>query len=123
MASEFKYKVVDGFDFVIEESGNTSINLRKIIWGDSDKAKVDIRKYYYNNGEERMSKGISMSDEGADELTKLLCENGYGGTRDILKAIKDRDDFNDSLNNINCNDETFDDGDEYYDPKELLGGM
>ena len=122
MADAFKYEVVDNFDFVIEEKGNTSINLRKIVWGDSENAKVDIRKYFYKDGEERMSKGVSLSDEGADELVKTLCENGYGNTRDILRGIKNRPDFDEALKNIDSDDEyESDDGEEYYDPKQLLG--
>lgn len=121
MADAFKYEVVDNFDFVIEEKGNTSINLRKIVWGDSENAKVDIRKYFYKDGEERMSKGVSLSDEGADELVKTLCENGYGSTRDILKGIKNRPDFDEALKNIDSDEEyESDDGDDYYDPKQLL---
>lgn len=121
MADEFKYEIVDNFDFVIEEKGNTSINLRKIVWGDSDKVKVDIRKYFYKDGEERMSKGVSLSNEGADELAKTLCENGYGNTRDILRSIKNRPDFDEALKNINSDDEyEGDDGEDYYDPKQLL---
>ena len=121
MADAFKYEVVDNFDFVIEEKGNTSINIRKIVWGDSENAKVDIRKYFYKDGEERMSKGVSLSDEGADELVKTLCENGYGNTRDILKGIKNRPDFDEALKNIDSDEEyESDDGDDYYDPKQLL---
>jgi hypothetical protein len=119
-SKEFKYDIDQTFgDHVIEERNNTSIIMRKISWGSTGEYKLDIRKYLYTEEGERMNKGISITDEGANELTKELIGSGYGDTKEILKTLKSRDDFEESLNKLNDSDE--EDSDEYYDPKELLG--
>ena len=114
----FKYEIAEGFDYIIEEGSNTSINIRKISWNDRP-FKLDIRKYSYKDGEENMMKGISFKEESGDTLTEVLVSNGYGNTRNIIKALRDRDDFDESL--LDKSVEIIDDDEEeYYDPKELL---
>lgn len=118
--AEFKYEFQEGFDYIIEESGNSSSNLRRISWNGRP-YKLDLRKYSYKDGQEIMMKGISMSEEGATELASVLVENGYGDTRRIIKAIRGREDFDESL--LDKTIEIDDSGDEeYYDPKQLLNG-
>ena len=119
---DFQYEVDPEFDHIIEETGNQSINLRKISWNGRP-FKLDLRKYAYNNGEERMLKGISLSDDGANNLTNVLVESGYGNTRSIIKSIRNRDDFDESLLDKNIPIEDDDSTEEYYDPKQLLGGF
>ena len=115
---EFSYEVQEGFDFIIEESGNNSINLRKISWNGRP-YKLDLRKYSYKDGKESMLKGISISDEGANELTGVLIENGYGDTKRIIKALRTRENFNEEMLEP---DYVFEDDndEEFYDPKQLL---
>lgn len=84
---DFNYEIDPNFDFVLEERANTFIALRKIKWGSSDTAKLDIRKYRATEEGEMMMKGCSLSDEGADELTRLLIQEGYGSDKDIYDAI------------------------------------
>lgn len=86
---EFKYEVDPNFDFVLEEHANTFISLRKIKWGDRTESKLDIRKYIATEEGERMMKGCSLSDEGADELTKIMIEEGYGKDNEIFNGIVD----------------------------------
>lgn len=120
---EFVYDIDDSFDYIIDEGGNTSINVRKISWNGKP-YKLDIRRYTYKDGEEKMMKGISLSDEASNELTKVLIDNGYGDTRYIINSLKNRDDFKESLledNNSSDVNNTDDEDEEYYDPKELLG--
>ena len=115
---DFTFEVNNEFgDHVLEERNNTSIIMRKIRWGESSSFKLDIRKYIYTEEGERMNKGISLTDEGANELTKELISSGYGDTKEILKTLRYRKDFDDALNNIDAEEEL---GDEYYDPRELL---
>lgn len=119
---DFSYVVNKEYDFIIEETNNTSIAVRKISWNGRPE-KLDIRKYTYSDGEEHMRKGISLSDEAADELTHVLTKTGYGNTKKILQGIRTREDYETSLENIDIVDEEEDDGSEdYYDPSELLGG-
>lgn len=114
----FKYEIAEGFDYIIEEGSNTSINVRKISWNDRP-FKLDIRKYSYKDGEENMMKGVSLKEEGANTLAEVLVSTGYGNTRNIIKALRDRDDFDESL--LDKSVEIIDDDEEeYYDPKELL---
>ena len=121
--AEFKFEVDKNFgDHVIEERDNLSIIMRKISWGNSGEYKVDIRKYLYTEEGERMNKGISLTDNGANELTKELVSCGYGDTKEIIKALSKREENLADLIN-QCNNESEDEdneSEEYYDPKELL---
>ena len=116
--SEFSYEVQKEFDFIIEESGNNSINLRKISWNGRP-YKLDLRKYSYKDGKESMLKGISISDEGANELTGVLVESGYGDTKRIIKALRARENFNEDMLEPDYVFED-DENEEFYDPKQLL---
>ena len=121
--AEFKFEVDKNFgDHVIEERDNLSIIMRKISWGNSGEYKVDIRKYLYTEEGERMNKGISLTDNGANELTKELVSCGYGDTKEIIKVLSKREEnLADLLNQCNNESEDEDNGsEEYYDPKELL---
>ena len=120
-SKEFTYTVNPEFDYIIEETNNTTIAVRKISWNGRPE-KLDIRKYMYSNGEERMRKGISLTDDGADELTHVLVDNGYGNTKKIIKGIRNRMDYQKALDTIDIDEDLEDDGSEdYYDPSELLG--
>ena len=116
---EFSYEVQKEFDFIIEESGNNSINLRKISWNGRP-YKLDLRKYSYKDGKESMLKGISISDEGANELTGVLVENGYGDTKRIIKALRARENFNEEMLEPEYVFEYDNESEEFYDPKQLL---
>ena len=116
---EFSYEAQEGFDFIIEESGNNSINLRKISWNGRP-YKLDLRKYSYKDGKESMLKGISISDEGANELTGVLVENGYGDTKRIIKALRTRENFNEEMLEPEYVFEDDNESEEFYDPKQLL---
>ena len=121
---EITMEIQEGFDFIIEESGNSSLNLRKVGWNGRE-PKLDLRKWSYSDGQERPMRGVTMTDDGANELAGVLVEEGYGNTKRIAKAIMKRDEYNDVIEHIN-DPEVEDDSDsseEYYDPSELLGSM
>ena len=119
--TEFTMDILEGFDYIIEESGNSSLNLRKVSWNGREH-KLDLRKWNYQDGQERAMKGVTLSDDGADELSAVLVEQGYGNTKRLLKALTKREEYSDSMNHLNDVDEEIDDGsEEYYDPSELLG--
>ena len=118
---EFTMDILEGFDYIIEESGNSSLNLRKVSWNGRDH-KLDLRKWNYQDGQERAMKGVTLSDDGADELSAVLVEQGYGNTKRLLKSLTKREEYNDSMKHLNDVEEELDDGsEEYYDPSELLG--
>ena len=117
---DFSMEVVDNFDFIIEEGSNSSVNLRKVSWNGRE-PKLDIRKWLYQDGQERASKGVTLSDEGANELTGVLVEQGFGDTARLVKALKNRGEFAE----IEVTGKIVeDDGSEdYYNPNDLLGGL
>ena len=126
--SDFSYEVVDDFDYIIDEAGNRTINLRKIRFGESDKVKLDLRSYYINETGERMGKGVSfLTEEGPHTLVETMSRLGYGHTKGILEGIKDRSDFKPALNTVLGKESEFYDeeagelNEEYFDPNALVG--
>lgn len=98
--------IIDEFDHIIQEKGNTYISLRKVKWFENSDVKLDLRKYVTNtDGSEKMMKGCSFDEEAGHELTHVLTEEGYGDTRVILNNIKDRDDFKVSMVRSLSNDD------------------
>ena len=118
----FKYAIDKDLDHTIDEKGNTFIALRKIAWGDSENYKLDLRKYYTTEDGERMNKGVSfLTDEGPNELARVLIDTGYGNAMDIAESIKNnRPDIMEllasDLDKIKAESNTGD----FYDPRELL---
>ena len=116
---DFSFEIVPNFDFVLEEGSNTSVNLRKISWNGRE-PKLDIRKWSYNDGEERMLKGCTLSDEGGNELACVLVEHGYGDTNRLFKALSQREDFHGEVDTTEYKSQEDDEEEEYYDPSMLL---
>lgn len=125
----FNYTVNPDFDFIFDEKGNTFLALRKIAWSEGGQEKLDIRKYYNSSdGTETVGKGVSfITEEGPHELTRILVENNYGYTDEILNGIKNRDDFKSSLVKVLGDEdikelglEDVDPNEEYFDPVESL---
>lgn len=128
----FLYTVDPDFDYTIDEKGNTFIALRKIDWGNKGEYKLDLRKYYATDSGEQMNKGVSfLTEDGPNELTKVLIETGYGNDEEIADAIiKDRpyiakrikDELENNqfyANRIDKLEDTYEE-DEFYDPEELM---
>lgn len=108
------FQIVDEFDEVFDEKGNTFLAMRKLCWGDTpdpDKAKLDMRKWYVDSdGNESPHKGFSfLTEDGPDNLTKVLINKGFGHTKEILNGLKGREDFQVELNNV------LDSNDKHYD--------
>ena len=109
-------------DFIIEEGANSSVNMRRISWNGRP-YKLDIRKYAYKDGAESPMKGVTLTDDGAHELTSVLIEQGFGSTKRIMKTLREREDFDPAMIE---DDYDFTEGpkaneDEYFDPQQLLG--
>jgi len=133
---DFNMKIIDNFDFVLEEKGNSFTSLRKLKWSDNSDTKLDIRKYMINSdGDEVIGKGVGfMTENGPNELVKVLIENDYGKTEEILNAVKDRKDFMSNLGKVLSDSQLSDvqavnpdldlsyeeDEDIFYDPRELV---
>lgn len=124
------YRIFNDFDRIVDEKGNQTLNLRKLVYGKNENnVKLDLRKWIIGeDGSEIMGKGVSfMTEEGPHTLVEIMAKEGYGNTKTILNAIKDREDFRSSLNQVlGKEDELYDDSvvDEedtaFYDPRECL---
>lgn len=135
MEKPFTYEVDPNFDYVLEERGNTYTALKKIRWGDNDHFSLDIRKWYATENGERMAKGCSlMTDEGADELTRVLVSTGYGDDKELASEICSNrtelaariynnilyiDDLKDTVESIISN-QIADEEEEYHDLREVI---
>ena len=117
----------DNMNEIFDEKGSTFIAMRKVQWCDEtktpekEKAKLELRKWRITpEGEERADKGFSfLTEEGPHELAKVLVHNGYGKTKVILKELKDRKDFEESVNHLFDKEDTSKDG-EYFDIRTAL---
>ena len=120
---KFEYHVEE--DHVFDEKGSTFLAMRKIAWGvaqneevDPEKLHWELRKWRMIDGEEMANKGFGfLTEEGPHELTKTLLEQGFGHTKDVLNAIKDRDDFREAVENMSVDSDT---SGEYFDPRSML---
>lgn len=128
---DIRYTIVDGFDFIIDEKGNKTLNLRKLYYGDKEEnVKLDLRQWFNgSDGGENMGKGTSfLTEEGPHTLVDIMTKNGYGDTKTVLQNLSEREDFRPSLNSVlGKDDENYDDSiseDEeetvFYDPREML---
>ena len=125
----FEFTMNSDFDYTIDEKGNRYIALRKIDWGNKGEYKLDLRKYYASDAGEKMSSGVTMTDDAADELTKVLLETGYGDDAEIAETIlnnrpyvaakikkeMEKDHKWEKIVAFETKDE-----EEFYDPEELV---
>lgn len=125
----FEYTVNPDFDFTFDEKGNTFLALRKLSWGEGKPEKIELRKWYNSaDGTETPNKGFTfLTEEGPHELTKVLVEQGFGYTDDILNGLKNREDFKSSLSKVLSGQELdelgieqVDPNEDYYDPVNLF---
>jgi hypothetical protein len=114
------------YNIPFDEKGATCGVVRKVQWvkadeePDESKAKLEIRKTYISGGEERNGKGYTFStDEGPGELAVGLIKCGFGNTKEILRAVRSRDDFLDAAKTIDEDDSLSDDG-EIFDMRDLF---
>jgi hypothetical protein len=117
--------VFKDYNIPFDEKGTTVGSVRLVQWvkGDDepnpDKAKLEIRKLYTGGTEEKVGKGYTFSTpEGPSELTEGLLKIGYGDTKKCLKTLATRDDFKESVENIDVDEDDNDEG--MFDMRELL---
>ena len=114
-----EYEIVDDFDHIFDEKGNTFLAFRKISWGGRT-PKYDLRKWYTNaDGEETVGKGVGfLTEEGPDELTRVLVETGFGETNELMEILSNREDFD--YEKYDDKLSILDSGEDYYDPKMIF---
>lgn len=119
---EITMEIDPSMDIIIEQApgSNSFLAMRNICWNGSGAYRLDIRRWYTDSdGNENPGKGFSFTTEsGPDNLAVSLVKNNYGNTEQILNAIKNRDDFEYSINivlNRGANNKK-----PLYDPKSIL---
>ena len=124
-----QYHVFKDYDIPFDEKGSTCGVVRLAQWVKADKqpdgtkAKVEIRKIYFQNGEEKNGKGYTFSTpEGPSELVHGLIKVGFGDTKEILRQVRVRDDFMEAATTINEDNDGSDDG-EMFDMRDLFKGV
>ena len=124
--NQFQYHVFKDYDIPFDEKGTTCGTVRKVQWikgsgePDESKAKIEIRKVYTSGAEEKTGKGYTFSTpEGPGELAIGLIKAGFGDTKEILRAVRSREDFLEAANNIN-NDEDDNTSGDSFDMRDLL---
>ena len=124
--NEFQYHVFKDYDIPFDEKGTTCGTVRKVQWikgsgePDESKAKIEIRKVYTSGAEEKTGKGYTFSTpEGPGELAIGLIKAGFGDTKEILRAVRSREDFLEAANNI-INDEDDNTSGDIFDMRDLL---
>jgi hypothetical protein len=109
MGKDFTFVISPDVNIIVDEKGSNYLALRKVKWFDND-YKLELRRWTSNAEGEIPGKGVSfMTEEGPHELAKALVEAGYGDTNELLEILNSRD------------SESYEDDDNLYDPKELLG--
>ena len=124
--NQFQYHIFKDYDIPFDEKGTTCGTVRKVQWikgsgePDESKAKIEIRKVYTSGAEEKTGKGYTFSTpEGPGELAIGLIKAGFGDTKEILRAVRSREDFLEAANNIN-NDEDDNTSGDIFDMRDLL---
>jgi hypothetical protein len=126
--SSLQYHVFKDYNIQFDEKGTTCGTVRKVQWvregkePDEEKAKIEIRHVTVNDSGETPLKGYAFSTpEGPGELIVGMIDAGFGDTKEILRAVRKREDFLDAANTIN-EDDDFGDG-ETFDMRDLLLGI
>ena len=127
--NSMQYHIFKDYEIPFDEKGSTCGTVRKVQWvkegsePDEEKAKIEIRKIYVSGPEEKTGKGYTFSTpEGPGELAVGLIKTGFGETKDILRAVREREDFLEAAKTINEDDCGSDDG-EMFDMRDLLLGL
>lgn len=122
------YHIFEDYNILFDEKASTCGTVRRVQWvregaePDESKAKVEIRHIKVDETGETPLKGYSFSTpEGPDELVEGMIKAGFGKTKDILKAVRTREDFLEAANTINDDEDDNGDG-ETFDMRDLLLG-
>lgn len=116
----------DNLDAIFDERGSAFLSLRRVQWceegvaPDREKSKLELRKWRVTAEGERADKGVAfLTEEGPHELAKVLIQNGYGHTKDLLLELKKREDFKESVEHMFDKETESSDG-EYFDMRTIM---
>ena len=119
---------LDRTNEIVEEKGNQYTALRYVQWikegdePDPAKARLEIRRWLIDkDGTERANKGVVfMTEEGPNQLVEVMTDKGYGRTKLVLKSLIKRDDFKESVTNLEKDDDIDTSSGEYFDMRDML---
>lgn len=128
--SPYQYEIVDGVDCIFEEVGNQFNAFRKVKWGENGNPHLELRRWRVQpDGTEQAAKGMTfLSDNGPSDLAELLVKLGYGETKELLRQLNKRSDFDKALKSINDgndnkSEESSESEEKYFDPKDIINGV
>lgn len=82
--NEFTHEVIEYLGQIDNKEAGWNKSIARIAWGENP-ATLDIR--HMNITSNRMGKGISLTDEEADNVVNLLLEHDYGSMEALEKAL------------------------------------
>ena len=128
-SDSLSYHIFKDYNITFDEKGATCGTVRKVQWvrpgrePEEEKAKIEIRHITVNETGEKALKGYAFSTpEGPSELVVGLIGAGFGDTKEILRAVRKRDDFLEAANTINEDNDESSEG-ETFDMRDLLMGI
>lgn len=88
MAFNGKYEFdQEGIDQILSERGDYFLALREVRWQSNKEFKNDLRHYKSDEDGDIPLKGCAFSDDEADELVRVLLEEGFGDNNEIAAVI------------------------------------
>lgn len=97
--ADFKYEITEFIAPLKESDKHDWVKaVARISWNEGP-ANLDIRNI--NMTQERIGKGISITDEEADKLTEILLDEGFGSIEKLEEALEKRKCFSLSLVGVN----------------------
>ena len=130
------YEYDERLDKVVDEKANQFISVRFAKWKEDQDFQLEIRRFALSEDGETPLKGVRfLTDNGPHELTTTLIENGFGMADELVDTIienrpavaakiynrltGDKKLMTKVLSHENDED-TEDESENLYDPKELL---
>lgn len=120
---------------VIDEKGNTYLELCTFRWNGKGEYKLGIRKVYSNAQGDHPGKSLSfLTEDGPHDLTHALITDGYGNPDELVEicmdkrpdvvgafaeALKDKDNIDEYIDAYHDSSSVVDE-EEMYDPEEIL---
>ena len=118
----------DGINEVIDEKGSMTLMLREVAWN-GRQSHLELRKWVVDVDKEQPMRGVSfITEDGPHNLAEVLVQHKYGNTKNLLKQLSARDDFEEALIDVigkkkvvaAKNTTAVVTEDDYYDPKTLI---
>lgn len=118
----------DGINELIDERANSIIMLREVAWN-GRQYHLELRKWIIDENGDKPMKGVSfLTEDGPHNLVETMAKLGFGKTENILKNIKNREDFDEELVKLlgkkKINEakekEVIITKDDYYDPENII---